>query len=191
MPSDKKLEMKMDKKMKGMLVISTEKCLGCRSCELACAVEHSQSRDLIKAIKEDPLPQYRVEVEKMGELTLPLQCRHCEDAPCVAVCPTHALEKPSPDSPVNLKEELCIGCKWCILVCPFGVIKLRRDGKVIIKCDLCLQRTKEGRQPACVEACPTGALRFMEIEKIAKQKREKFLVSLSKSEEQVERMKKK
>jgi len=165
--------------MKGMLIISVEKCLGCRSCELACAVEHSQSKDLIRAIKEDPLPQHRVEVETTEDLILPLQCRHCEDAPCVAVCPTHALDKPSPDSPVNLKEELCIGCKWCILVCPFGVIKLRRDGKAVTKCDLCQERTEEGRQPACVEACPTGALAFVEIEKIVKQKREKFLVSLS------------
>lgn len=169
--------------MKGMLIVSTEKCLGCRSCELACAVEHSQSRDLIEAIKEDPLPQYRVEVETAGDLILPLQCRHCEDAPCVAVCPTHALEKPSPDSPVSLREDLCIGCKWCILVCPFGVIKLRRDGKAIIKCDLCQQRTKEGREPACVEACPTGALKFMEIEKLARQRRGEFLVSLVQSKE--------
>ncbi len=175
--------------MKGMLVVSTEKCLGCRSCELACAVEHSQSRDLIEAIKENPLPQYRVEVETVEDLILPLQCRHCEDAPCVAVCPTHALEKLSPDSPVSLREDLCIGCKWCMLVCPFGVIKLRRDGRVIIKCDLCQQRAEEGREPACAEACPTGAQKFVEIGKIAKQKREEFLVSLVKSEEQVARMK--
>jgi carbon-monoxide dehydrogenase iron sulfur subunit len=175
--------------VKGMLVISTEKCLGCRSCELACAVEHSQSRDLIKAIEEDSLPQYRLEVETAGDLTLPLQCRHCEDAPCVAVCPTHALEKLSPDSPVSLREDLCIGCKWCILVCPFGVIKLRRDRKAIIKCDLCQQRTEEGREPACVEACPTGALTFVEVEKIAKQKRGEFLVNLVKSEEQITRIK--
>lgn len=171
--------------MKGMLVISSEKCLGCRSCEIACAIEHSQSKDLFKAIGEDPLSQYRVQVETVEDLTLPLQCRHCEDAPCVTVCPTHALEKLTTDSPVNLKEELCIGCKWCILVCPFGVIKLRRDRKVIIKCDLCQERTKEGKQPACVEACPTGALTFIEIEKIGKQKREEFLVSLAKSEERV------
>jgi len=175
--------------MNYLIMIDTEKCLGCKSCELACAVEHSNSKELFTAIGEEPLPQYRVTVESVGEIVLPLQCRHCEDAPCVTVCPTHALEKPSPDSPVNIKEDLCIGCKWCILVCPFGVIKLRRDGKAIIKCDLCQQRTGEGREPACVEACPTGALRFVEIEKIAKQKRGEFLVSLGKSEEQIRRVK--
>jgi carbon-monoxide dehydrogenase iron sulfur subunit len=175
--------------MKGIIVVDIGRCLGCRSCELACAVEHSQSRDLIKAIKEDPLPQYRVEVETAGDLILPLQCRHCEDAPCVAVCPTHALEKPSLDSPVNIKEDLCIGCKWCILVCPFGVIKLRRDGKAIIKCDLCQQRTEEGREPACVEACPTGALKFMEIEKLARQRKGEFLVSLVQSKERTGKVK--
>jgi len=175
--------------MKGILLISSEKCLGCRSCELACAVEHSKSRSLVKALQEEFLPQYRVEVEKVEDVTVPLQCRHCEDAPCVAVCPTHALEKPSPDSPVNLKEELCIGCKWCIIVCPFGVIKLSRNGKVIVKCDLCQRRQKEGRQPACAEACPTGALKFVEIDKISKQKREKFLVNLAKGEQQAAKAK--
>ncbi|HDN84559.1 MAG TPA: 4Fe-4S dicluster domain-containing protein [Candidatus Aerophobetes bacterium] len=177
--------------MKGMLIISADRCLGCRSCELACAVEHSQSKDLIKAIDEDLLPQYRVEVEMMEDLTVPLQCRHCEDAPCVAICPTHALEKVSPDSPVSLKEDLCIGCKWCIMVCPFGVIKLRRDGKAVVKCDLCQERRERGKQPACVEACPTGALEFIEIEKITKQKRKEFLVSLVKSEKEAERVRKK
>ena len=174
--------------MKKMLVVFTEKCLGCRSCELACAVEHSGSGDLIKALEEDPLPQYRVRVETAAGLTIPLQCRHCEDAPCVAVCPTRALEKPDPDSPVILKEELCIGCKWCILVCPFGVIKIRRDGKGIIKCDFCQRRMEEGKQPACVEACPTGALTFVEIEKIGKQKRKEFLVTLARSENQAKKV---
>lgn len=174
--------------MKKILVVFAEKCLGCRSCELACAVEHSQSKDLIKSLTETPLPQHRVEVETLEDFTIPLQCRHCEDAPCVSICPTHALQKSSPDSPVSLNDELCIGCKWCILVCPFGVIKIRRDGKAIVKCDLCKERTEKGLKPACVEACPTGALQFMEVEKVTREKKERFLVSLIKSEEKTARI---
>ncbi len=166
--------------MKGIIVVDVERCLGCRSCELACAVEHSVSKDLFKAIEEAPLPQYRVTVEAVGELSAPLQCRHCEDAPCVQICPTHALEKLEVGQPVTAKKELCIGCKWCILVCPFGVIGMDRAGKVIIKCDLCLERTEAGKLPACVEACPTGALRFVKIEKVIKEKRREFLVDFEK-----------
>lgn len=169
--------------MNYIITVNTEKCLGCKSCELQCAVAHSKSKDLFIALREDPLPQHRVTVESIGELTLPLQCRHCENAPCVNICPTHALEKRGSGEPVIIKEELCIGCKRCILTCPFGVIRMNREGKAAIKCDLCLERVKMGKQPACVEACPTGALSFVKIEKVVKEKRRKFLVDFEKGEE--------
>jgi len=176
--------------MKKILVVFSEKCLGCRSCEIACAVEHSKSKQLFQALYEDPLPQHRVEVESVESVNIPLQCRHCEDAPCVAVCPTHALEKPSVDSPVTLNDKLCIGCRWCVLVCPFGVIKMRRDGKAVVKCDLCWERQKKGMQPACVEACPTGALAFVEVEEMEKQRRGDFLVNWIKSEKRAREVEK-
>ncbi|MCK4419737.1 4Fe-4S dicluster domain-containing protein [Candidatus Aerophobetes bacterium] len=168
--------------MNYVITVNVDKCLGCRSCEMACAVAHSNSKELFTAIGEEPLPQYRVTVESVGEIVLPLQCRHCEDAPCVTVCPTHALEKAGPGGPVIIKEELCIGCKWCILICPFGVIGMNREGKAAIKCDLCQERTGEGEQPACVEACPTGALSFEKIEEVIKEKKRKFLVDFEKGE---------
>ena len=172
--------------MKGVLFIDAGKCLGCKSCEIGCAVEHSQSKDLFMAILETPTPQSRVSVEIAGDVSVPLQCRHCEDAPCVAICPTKAIEKLGTEEPVLIKEELCIGCKWCILVCPFGVIKLSRDGRVITKCDLCLERIKEERNPACVESCPTGALLYKRIDEITAEKRKEtvkdFLVAFEKSE---------
>jgi carbon-monoxide dehydrogenase iron sulfur subunit len=145
---------------KGMIVVDPARCLACRSCELACAVAHSRAKTLMGAICESPAPESRVSLEVAEDLTLPLQCRHCEDAPCVAVCPTHALSKSEAEGPVLLNQEACIGCKSCVLVCPFGVIHLSRDGKAMIKCDLCIERLEAGRQPACVSACPTGALRF-------------------------------
>ncbi|MCK4419347.1 4Fe-4S dicluster domain-containing protein [Candidatus Aerophobetes bacterium] len=168
--------------MNYLIMINTEKCLGCKSCELQCAVEHSESKDLFDAIGEDPLPEHRVTVESMGELALPLQCRHCENAPCVNICPTHALYRAGSQQPVMIKEELCIGCKWCILICPFGVIGMNREGKAAIKCDLCLERVKMGKQPACVEACPTGVLSFVKIEEVIKEKKRKFLVDFEKGE---------
>ena len=168
--------------MEGNIFIDPERCLACKSCELACAVEHSQSKVLFQAIFEEPRPQPLVKVELVREapialerLTSPLQCRHCEDAPCIAVCPTRALEKRGIEGPVLVHEELCIGCKWCVLVCPFGVIGLRRDGKAIIKCDLCFEREGE---PACVEACPTKALRFTTVAEFSRERRRKALADL-------------
>ncbi len=168
--------------MNYLIMIDTEKCLGCKSCELQCAVAHSESKDLFGAIGEDPLPEHRVTVESMGELALPLQCRHCENAPCVNICPTHALYRAGPQQPVMIKEELCIGCKWCILVCPFGVIGMNREGKAAVKCDLCFERIEAGKEPACVEACPTGALSFVKIEEVIKKKKREFLVDFEKGE---------
>lgn len=169
--------------MKGMIFVDIEKCLACKTCELQCAVVHSKSKDLKQAIDEYPLPQRRVKVEAIDELTIPLQCRQCEDAPCVKICPTRAIEKSEVEQPVLINEQLCIGCKWCILVCPFGVIGMDREGKVVIKCDLCFERLKDDKLPACVEACPTKALKFKTSEEVAAEKRKEYLVKFTKSKE--------
>ena len=134
--------------MKGMIVVKVGRCLGCKSCELACAVEHSQSRDLYQAINQEVLPKTRVKVEQGRDFVIPLQCRHCEDAPCLKVCPTKALSRHDTDSPVVIDQDMCIGCKWCILACPFGVIDLDSEGRTITKCDQCFQRVQDGQLPA-------------------------------------------
>ena len=76
-----------------------------------------------------------------------------------------------PDEAVIIHEDKCIGCKFCVAVCPFGVVTLRKGGKVALKCDLCLLRTEEGLLPACVTACPTGAMKYLTAEELAKEKR--------------------
>lgn len=155
----------------GMLFVDISRCMGCHSCEVACAVAHSESKELAAAILEEPRPSSRVTVEAAGERAVPLQCRHCEEAPCVAICPTEAVEKLGPNQPVLIRQEQCIGCKFCIMVCPFGVITMRRDGKVALKCDLCLDRLDAGDEPACVAACPSGALQFRDIDQWLAQRR--------------------
>ena len=162
--------------MNGIILINPEKCLACKTCELQCAIAHSKSNDMAKAICEEPLPQTRVKVEAADNLTIPLQCRHCEDAPCVKICPTKATVKSEPEGPVLIKDELCIGCKWCLLVCPFGVIHMGREGAAVTKCDLCFERLAKGELPACVAACPSKALQFKSIEETTKEKRKEYLV---------------
>ncbi len=151
------------------IVAKAEKCMGCRGCELACALAHAAAVDLPAAIAAGARP--RIYLAAAGPLAVPLQCRHCADAPCVRVCPTAALRRTDEESPVLVDPEKCIGCGFCVEACPFGVIRLGRGWKVVLKCDLCRERLARGQGPACVAACPVGALAFEEVEEDARRKR--------------------
>ena len=167
--------------MKGVLVVRVNRCTACRSCELACAVEHSVSKDLVGAIAEMPPPASRVSVEAGPGFAAPLQCRQCADAPCVAVCPSRALHRGDPDSPVRLDQELCVGCRGCVLACPFGVIRMDKFSHTIIKCDQCAERLERGERPACVSACPVQALEFKSLDDVTRQKKNAYLLEIAHS----------
>ena len=145
-----------------IIACRVEHCLGCKSCEIACALEHSQSKDIRQEVGEHPLPQRRVTVEVAGTHGLPLQCRHCEDGLCQIVCPTGAIHHDKKRSVTVVDEDLCIGCKLCTLMCPMGVLRIGEKNRATIKCDQCMDRQAEGQEPACVAACPTHALRFVD-----------------------------
>lgn len=164
--------------MNGVLVIHVGRCTACKTCELACAVEHSESKNLYGAIAETPAPCARVSVEKGDGFTAPLQCRQCEDAPCITVCPTQALQRLDLDSPVMIDHGLCIGCKNCVLACPFGVIRMDNQSHAIVKCDQCAERLGRGELPACVSACPTAALEYRNLDQVAADKRRAYLVTM-------------
>jgi NADH oxidase (H2O2-forming) len=148
--------------MNKIIACRVEHCLGCRSCEMACAIEHSRSRDLREAVTEHPLPERRVTVEMAGAHGLPLQCRHCEDGLCTRVCPTGAIHRDEKKGLTVVDEDLCIGCKLCVLMCPLGVLRVGHHNRATIKCDQCLERQTAGQPPACVTACPTHALQLVE-----------------------------
>jgi len=161
--------------------VRPERCVGCKACELACAVEHSRSKVLFTAISERPIPRRRIYAEIAQSQKFPLTCRHCEEAPCISACIPGAMYR-SPQGVVNnvggLQE--CIGCSLCLMVCPFGVIRQDQalDGKVIaLKCDLCPDR----QTPACVESCPTKALVYMEAEDFARELRQETSSELASS----------
>lgn len=162
--------------MSKMIVVHPKRCVSCHSCVIGCSVEHSHSKQLYTAIFETPRPRTRVFVEQTGETSLPLQCRHCEDAPCIHVCPTNAMHRQDVDEAVLVEQKLCIGCKWCILACPFGVVSQHDTERTITKCDLCIERTPYGLVPACVNSCPTGTLEFTDIQTVTRDKRREFLV---------------
>jgi carbon-monoxide dehydrogenase iron sulfur subunit len=132
--------------------------MGCRLCEVNCAVQHAPGRDVFKAFRGEKRPSSRMKVHEKGLTTLALQCRHCHDASCVTACLSGALRKDSSGTVVH-EPERCVGCWTCILVCPFGAV--RRDEsekKVVVKCDLCPHL----EVPACVAGCPNEALILVE-----------------------------
>lgn len=142
-----------------------DSCLGCKTCEIACAIEHSKGKDLVSAVLQRVKPH--IDVVYVG-IPVPMNCRHCENAPCLEVCPTGAIDRASKDGPVIIDTSKCIGCRSCVVVCPYGAIRFE---KVAYKCDQCNERLENGLTPACVEACPVNALKFERVEEIAKREK--------------------
>ncbi|NMB35686.1 MAG: 4Fe-4S dicluster domain-containing protein [Firmicutes bacterium] len=155
------------------ILINLEHCLGCKSCELACAVEHSASKNIFAALFEEQLPISRVHVEAGREFNFPLQCRHCADAQCIKACISGALWREEETGLVKHIPEKCVGCWMCVMACPFGSIVQDRKEQVALKCDRCPER----EIPACVEACPTKAISLQEVPSYAREKRQAYLAN--------------
>lgn len=136
-----------------------EVCFGCKLCEIWCAVEHSKSKDIIKAFKHElkkPVPRVTVEINK--PISFALQCRHCKEPDCVYACISGAMYIDE-NGTVQHDKEKCVGCFSCIMVCPYGAIaRDEHDNRIVSKCDLCPDRDV----PACVAHCPNGALVYVE-----------------------------
>ena len=148
-------------------------CMGCRSCELECAIAHSRSKGLYEILRAGERPEHRINVEAYGRRAVPVHCSHCEEPACVLACPTGAVYKDEQSGTVQVDQLRCIGCKMCVQACPFGVITMSADGRGVLKCDQCLERLAEGKEPACVSACPTKALVFGDEDAINRAKRRK------------------
>jgi len=101
-----------------------------------------------------------------------LACFHCNDAPCLKVCPMKAISRNAERGIVEVDEDLCIGCKACAMVCPFGAPQFGREGKMK-KCHACMERAEKGMEPACVHTCTTRALGFGPLEELSRKKAEK------------------
>ncbi|MEN3039423.1 MAG: 4Fe-4S dicluster domain-containing protein, partial [Candidatus Kryptonium sp.] len=128
-----------------------------------------------------PRPPIFNTVLKFDSFMASLRCVHCEDAPCVAVCPTSAIYRDIETNLVVYNTAKCIGCWQCAMACPFGAIYPDLERKVSRKCDGCNERVKSGRIPACVEACPTNSLIFTDITTLEQHKKITTLSALSKT----------
>ena len=140
--------------------VHLDRCTACKTCELYCAAERgSNSKTLLQAAQEFPVPKSRVRVEGRGNASLPLQCRQCLDAPCLDACLSGALERDPETHMVVIREDRCIACWTCTIFCPYGVIYPWPDRKMALKCDRCNYM----EYPVCVDVCPTKALELVEI----------------------------
>jgi formate dehydrogenase iron-sulfur subunit len=173
----------------GMLTDFTE-CVGCRSCEKACnEVNHLPPPDVpfddgsvFKQTRRPTAKAYTVvnRYENPADPQKPvyrkIQCNHCKEPACASACPIHAYSK-TPEGAVVYNEDLCFGCRYCMVACPFYVPAYDYDSAMepkIVKCILCYGRIKEGKLPACADACPTQAVTFGKREDLLKVAREKI-----------------
>lgn len=160
---------KPNKEFVGVLV-DTTRCIGCRSCEVACSVANDnfvpdvQTDNAFRQYRDTSEKQYtvvnRFETEK-GEVFVKRQCMHCWQAACVSMCLVNAMYK-NKEGPVTWDGDKCLGCRFCMVACPFDIPKAeyRSWNPRIMKCTMCYERLQDGKKPACVEACPTDALMF-------------------------------
>ena len=155
------------------ITVNLETCLGCHTCEIACATAHSQSGDLLAAVIAGETPGHRIYVEAFRNTPVPVPCNHCDEAACIMACPTGAAHRKTENGPVLVDGEKCIGCAMCVQACPFGVIALSSTTRKAYKCDVCIERQARNEDPACVAACPTRSLSFSGEREHTKSKREK------------------
>lgn len=153
-----------------------DRCMGCRSCEVGCAVQHSKSKSFIAALFEEPRSKKRLYVEEAAGKKVPVMCRHCEDAPCMSACVSGCLYKDE-NGFVRRHKERCIGCWSCIMACPFGVVSQDTVKKIAVKCDRCHKLDT----PACVASCPTRALVLVEADELSREKRHRVALAETES----------
>lgn len=149
--------------MSKSLLIDITKCIGCRSCELACKTQNN----LPENHDEDLTATTYTKVMEHGDRFVRKMCMHCQNPTCVSVCPVGALQKTS-QGPVIYDESKCIGCRYCMAACPFQIPRYEWSSAFprVRKCILCKDRVAQGLQTACAEACPTGATTFGEREEL-------------------------
>ncbi|ACB39986.1 4Fe-4S dicluster domain-containing protein [Pyrobaculum neutrophilum] len=165
------------------VLVDLDKCIGCRACQVACKEWNglSAERTQFQGVLTSPqsltskdwkvvfyyegatrkrllTPSGEVAFSQVEVAPLPYNCMHCVEAPCARACPVGAI-KVSPEGAVVIEKDECIGCGYCQMACPYDVPKRGDDGK-FYKCTFCVDRIQNGREPACVEVCPTRVFTF-------------------------------
>lgn len=160
------------------MLVDLTRCIGCRACENACLTRRGfsglpiqntgsgygkgEGRLTYKTWTFIDHPEHSGGSGATKPVPVKRQCMHCLEPACASACPVAALVK-TPNGPVIYRESRCIGCRYCMMACPFNIPRYEWSSGLtpkVGKCDFCSDRVTSGLEPACVQACPTGALKF-------------------------------
>lgn len=138
--------------------IDPSRCIGCQACVQACGECDTH--------KGNPMIHLEFIDRAHSTQTAPIVCMHCENPTCAKVCPADAIKKTDDGVVQSARKPRCIACSNCVLACPFGVPKMKSEFELMMKCDMCYDRTSEGKRPMCATVCPSQALFFGTKEQI-------------------------
>src|SRR5687768_16945553 len=132
--------------------IDPNRCIGCQSCVAACSeCDTHRGTSMIHLQYVD---------RPISVQTVPVICMHCDSPTCAEVCPADAIKRTADGVVQTARKPRCIACNNCVLACPFGVPKMKTEFELMMKCDMCYDRTSAGKKPMCATVCPSGALYF-------------------------------
>lgn len=143
--------------LKNAFRFDTNKCVGCMACAVGCSIENQTSAGMNWRVVNS---QNLLRHPDLPVFHFSLACNHCDDAPCMKNCPALAYSRDAITGAIIHHAEACIGCKYCTWACPYDAPKFNPATQTVEKCNFCTTRLADGLKPACVQACPVGALEF-------------------------------